>query len=107
MRRLARLRELAGWLAVALMLALASPGVRAVRADDAAPRALPAGPACQAAAAGEPALPRMVRVDLSQLAKRPEAARVEALDTQGYHYDGEPAVDARGPSARVILGPSD
>ena len=107
MRRPVLLRELAGWLAVALMLALASPGVRVARAEGAHPSALAAGPTCQAAPAAEAAMPRMVRVDLSRLETRAESARVDALNTQGYHYGGESAVDARGSAARVILRPAD
>jgi len=107
MRRLARLRELAGWLAVALMLALASPGVRAVRADSASQSSLAAGPSCEPAGAPGSELPRAVRVDLARLAARPEAARVETLDTEGYRYGAGHVADAKGPAAHVILQPLD
>jgi hypothetical protein len=107
MRRLVRLRDLAGWLAVALMLALMSPGVRAIRADTAARHALAAGPSCEPAGAPGTELPRVVRVDLSRLAARPEAARVEALNTEGYRYGAQPEADAKGPAVHVILEPLD
>lgn len=107
MRRLAHLRDLAGWLAVALMLALSSPGVRADRAESASQSPLAAGPTCEPAGAPGTSLPRVVRVDLSKLEARPGAARAEALNTEGYRYGGERVADAQGPAARLVLQPLD
>jgi hypothetical protein len=95
---------LVGWLAVGLMLALSSPGVRVVRAQQAhvSPVAVaPAGPSCQQ---GELRSEARDHSELMALGRRiaassPSRARVVVLGTEGRNDVPEaPAATAPDPT---------
>ena len=103
--------ELLGWIAVVATLALASPGVKTVRAETDGQVALelpPPGPSCPVDAEAPRPARRVLSVDLSRLvAMQPPAASggVVALDTGGYGYAEEPASGARGTSLEIVVVP--
>jgi len=108
MRPSLRLRDLAGWLALALMVALASPGVTAIRAENGERAALEAGPACQVDAQDAAIVPHAVSVDLSRAASQAAqsgSAGVIRLDTEGYHYGAETPEAGDRASIRIVLQP--
>jgi len=95
---------LAGWLALGLMLALSSPGVRVVRAQqaDVSPVAVaPAGPSCQQ---GELRNEARDHSEIMALGRRiaagaPSQARVVVLGTEGRNDVPEaPAVPGPDPT---------
>lgn len=98
-----------GWLAVVGMLALLSPGVRAVRAEEpAAPPKVSQGPSCQAdAAEGADEVLDAIRLmqerKAAELAARPprppEDGEFVVLNGRGYNYG---AAQIEMPSPREL-----
>lgn len=92
-------REVLGWLSLALMLALLSPGV-ALRAGAEAPHsALPAGPSCPAAADAQTTPLQLeswmaqVRALAQNTPGEGEVADGTMLNSRGYNYGPPPMPD--------------
>jgi hypothetical protein len=91
-----RIARVLGWIAVAVMLCLTSPGVRVVRADEPAPVSeLPAGPACSELQLGTAVLSVALpsEQEAERRAEQRERPRVVPLDGGGNRY-GSPAPPA-------------
>jgi len=99
-----RARDLAGWLTVVALLALAGPGVSIVRAEqDAVARfeTPPAGPTCQA---GDRE-PHGLVLDFSNELAVGQGSGVVALDTGGYRYDEKPAAREGEATVQIVVVP--
>ena len=100
-----KLANLAGWLAVAAMLALASLGVRVVGAEDLADNVLSApldGPSCQADPARDPAADLAHVIEHARRQAMAEGVSngvpagddaVVMLNNRGYNYGQAPGPD--------------
>jgi hypothetical protein len=86
-----RVARLLGWIAVAAMLCLTSPGVRVVRADEPGPVSeIPAGPTCGDTALGTAVLSVALPSRDEAERRREQRARpqVVELDGGGNRYGG-------------------
>jgi hypothetical protein len=99
-----RARDLAGWLMVVALLALAGPGVTIVRAEQdavASFEAPPPGPSCQA---GD-RKPHGLSLDFSKQLAEGQGSGVVALDTGGYRYDEKPAAREGEATVQIVVVP--
>jgi hypothetical protein len=86
-----RIARTLGWMAVAAMLALTSPGLRVVRADEPPPVSeLPAGPACSEVPLGTAVVSIALPSEEEALrrSEERERPRVVPLDGGGNRYGG-------------------